>query len=246
MRKLNRQKMKREINFDILSLFPHFFDSPLKQSIIGKAIKKGIISVDITDIRDFGVGSRKTVDDRPYGGGVGMVMKVDVLEKATENIRKNRKKPWVILLDPKGKTYDQSTAEKLARKKEMVLVCGHYEGVDERFAENFVDEIISVGDYILTGGEPASLVIIDSVSRLLPNVLGKEESKITESFSKVKINSKEKRILDYPVYTRPEIFNSITVPKTLLSGNHVEIEKWRRKKSLEKTQRLRKDLLSHP
>lgn len=239
--------MKATTQFDILSLFPTFFVSPLSQSILGRSIRKGIIDVDVHNLRDFAPEPKKTVDDKPYGGGAGMVLRVDVLVNALKNISKRGEKPYVVLLDPKGKIYNQELAERFAKKRRILLVCGHYEGVDERFAKNCVDEAISVGDYILSGGEPAALIIIDSVSRLKPAALGNKASYEAESFSKVKINEgKYVRILDFPAYTRPKIFMGKKVPKVLLEGNHEKINTWRRKKALECTKKLRPSFFTVP
>ncbi|OGY26251.1 MAG: tRNA (guanosine(37)-N1)-methyltransferase TrmD [Candidatus Woykebacteria bacterium RBG_16_43_9] len=240
---------KEKLRLDVLTLFPNFFKDPLSTSLISRAIKSGILNVQTHNIRDFGVGKHKQVDDRPFGGGPGMVLKPDVLASSLKSVVDYSKehsakiKPYVVLLDPAGNLFSQKKARNLAGEKWLVLICGHYEGVDERFKEEFVDEEISIGDYILTGGEPAALVVIDSVSRLLPGFLGKKESALLESFNKVKVKDKNLTLLDYPVYTRPETFENKRVPDTLLTGNHKKIEQWRLDKSLEKTKQKRPDLL---
>ena len=201
-----------KLYFDILTLFPNFFHSPLRTSLVSKAIKDKLIHVAIHDIRQFGIGTHKQVDDRPFGGGPGMVLKPDVLELALKNVLAQRRsrglrvKPKVILLDPTGTTFNQEKAEVLSKKKWLILICGHYEGVDERFKDLLVDEQISIGDYVLSGGEVAALVVLESISRLLPGFVGEVASTLSESFSKVKLNGKSRRLLDYPVYTRPENF----------------------------------------
>ena len=239
------------MRIDILTLFPDFFKGPLSTSLIAKAVNKEILNIEIHNIREAGTGKHKQVDDRPFGGGPGMVLKPDVLAAALKNVVRKEggknaaeKEPYVILLDPAGTLFNQEAARALSQKRWLVLICGHYEGVDERFKELFVDLEISIGDYILGGGEPAALVVIDAISRLVPGFLGKEESAIFESFSKVKLAEKEVLLLDYPVYTRPESLSGRKVPKVLLSGNHEEIKKWRLAASIEKTKKRRPDLLS--
>ena len=239
---------KDPILFDILTLFPNFFSGPLSTSLTNKGIHANLIKVGVHDIRDFGSGKHRQVDDRPFGGGPGMVLKPDVLAKSLKNLVDKRSKlvkskPHVVLLDAAGSLLKQEKAQSLAKKSWVILICGHYEGVDERFKNAFVDEEISIGDYILTGGEPAALVVLDSVSRLIPGFLGKKESVTSESFAKVRVENKELKLLDYPVYTRPDIFAGRKVPEVLLSGNHQKIGKWRLEKSLEKTKKKRPDLL---
>lgn len=243
--KWSRERMKPNIQFDVLTLFPSFFKSPLTQSVLGRSINKGVVKVNTHNLRDFAFDQRKSVDDKPYGGGAGMVLRVDVLVNALENITTKEKGTYVISLDPKGRKFNQEFAENLAKKKSILLVCGRYEGVDARFAENWVDDIVSIGDYVLSGGEAAALVVIDSVARLQKGVLGNIKSKELDSFSRTKLNAiKIDRILDYPVYTRPEKFRGRGVPEVLLSGNHEKINLWRQKKALELTKRLRPDLIT--
>lgn len=235
-----------KIRFDVLTLFPNFFDSPLSTSLLKKAIEKKLVEINIHDIRNFGVGSHKSVDDRPFGGGPGIVLRADVVGKTLENVlaQKNLKNPHIIMMDPTGEKLTQEKAKKLAEKKEIILVAGHYEGVDERFKESYVDEEISIGDYILSSGEVAALTFIDCVSRLIPGFVGKAESIISESFSQVLVDGKKRKLLDYPVYTRPDTFKDKRVPEILLSGNHQQIGEWRRKKAFEKTKKKRPDLLA--
>lgn len=237
-----------KIHFDVVTLFPEFFETPFKMSLLGKAIKKDLISIDIHNLRDFGIGKHNQVDDRPFGGGPGMVLKPDCLAASLKKVvdtgkKKKRKEPYIILLDPSGNKFVQKKAEIFSKKRWVILICGHYEGVDERFKELYVDEEISIGDYILSGGEAAALVMVESISRLIPGFLGKKESVFQESFSLAKVNGKNLRLLDFPTYTRPEIFEGEKVPNILKTGNHSKIEDWRQSKSLERTKKLRPDLL---
>ena len=240
---------QKKIQFDILTLFPEFFESPLSTSLISKALKKGVIGINFHDIRQYGVGKRKQVDDRPFGGGPGMVLKPDVLERSLQSVisvapkHPEGYKPYIVLLDPAGKLYNQEKVQKLSKKGWLIFICGHYEGVDERFKDLFVDEEISIGDYILGGGETAALVLIDSISRLIPGFLGEKQSLVNESFSSAKVNQKKVKLLDYPVYTRPEEFAGKKVPGILLSGDHAKINKWRLNEQIEKTKMKRPDLL---
>lgn len=215
------------MKFKVITLFPEFIKTLENYSIIGRAIGKGLIRVEPINLRDFGLGSYKQVDDKPYGGGVGMLLRVDVLhqaiQKASTGWRTKSKNRRVILISPDGKTFNQAKAEELISLNEIVLVCGHYEGFDKR-VEEFVDEKISVGNYIVSGGELPAMTIIDAISRLIPGVLGKDESKQDESFSQID----SKRYFEYPQYTRPEEFMGKKVPDVLISGNHKEIEGWRK------------------
>jgi len=220
------------MKFDILTLFPEMFE-PLKQSIIGRAEENGKIEIEYINIRDFSKDKHKKVDDTPYGGGAGMVMKPDVVYDAYQSIQ-DKENAKVIYLSPKGKTLNQDLAKELSKENHLVLLCGHYEGIDERVLEEIVDEEISIGDYVLTGGELPAMVLIDTVSRYIDGVLAKESTN-EESFS----NS----LLEYPQYTRPEVFLGKSVPEVLKSGNHENIRKWRLEKSLEITKQRRPDLL---
>lgn len=216
----------------ILTLFPEILIGPFDHSIIKRAIDKKILTLKIVNIRDFGIKPHKTVDDRPYGGGVGMVMRVDVIDKAIQNVKCHEK---VVLLDPKGKLFSQQIARRFSRLDHLILVCGHYEGVDER-VRKLVDETVSVGDYVLTGGEIPAMVVVDAVSRLLPGVIAKKEATKFESFTK--------NLLEYPQYTRPPVYRGIAVPKILLSGDHKKIDEWRKKQAILRTKKLRPDLCS--
>jgi tRNA (guanine37-N1)-methyltransferase len=224
------------MKFDILTLFPGMFDGPLTESIIKRAVQDGHIEIRLHNIRDFAFDRHKTADDYPYGGGAGMVMKPEPLSACIEAVRAGRSTARIILTTPQGRPFDQSFAEELAKEQELVIICGRYEGVDERVRELFVDDEISVGDFVLTGGEIAAMVIVDAVSRLIPGVLGCDDSAAGDSFSD--------GLLEYPQYTRPADFRGSGVPEVLLSGNHQEIARWRRRMSLQRTWRKRPDLLS--
>ncbi len=211
------------------------FDEVFKSSIIGKAVAAGKIEIVTRNFRDYATDIHRTVDDAPYGGGAGMVLKPDVLASALEGVPEAGKKREVILLSPQGKRLTQKIAKELAEVDQLVLICGRYEGVDERFIELFVDNEISVGDYVTSGGEIPAMVLCDTVIRLIPGVLGNEDSLQTESHAN--------GLLEYPQYTRPQNFRGVKVPDVLLSGNHKEIEKWRHKESLKRTSEKRPDLL---
>jgi tRNA (guanine37-N1)-methyltransferase len=223
---------KYKITFNIISLFPKSLEVFLSDSIIGRAQKNKLIKINFIDLRKFGEGKRKVVDDKAYGGGAGMLLRVDIIDRAIKSIKK---KDRIILLTPQGKTYIQKKAKNLLKYKNLVLICGHYEGFDER-VRKLVDEEISIGDYVLTGGEIASLVIVDSVSRLVKGVLGKEESFKEESF--------ENNLLEYPQYTFPREYKKMKVPSVLLSGNHAEIKNWRDLEANKRTTKKRPDLFA--
>lgn len=227
----------------ILTLFPEIFDSPFNYSIIKRAKEKKKIEINIVNIRDFGLGKHKIVDDTPYGGGAGMLLRSDVAGKAIDSVRCEEKcKEKVVLLDPQGKTLKQDIVKKLSKADHLILICAHYEGADERIRK-MVDYEISIGDYILTGGELPAMILTDAVIRLIPGVLGKDESSLFESFQEVPYNNKKIKTLEYPQYTRPEIFKGLKVPGILLSGNHAEIAKWRVTEAIKKTKKRRPDLL---
>jgi len=209
------------MKIDILTLFPDMFNGPLTESIMWRAQDKDFVKIEIHDLRRWAIDERGSVDDKPYGGGAGMIIRVDVIDKALEKLRTKDSK--VILLDARGEKFTQKKAQNLATSKHLILICGHYEGVDHRIAENLVDEVISIGDYVLTGGEIPAMVLTDAVVRLIPGVI-KEESLKEESHS-------TKNVLEYPQYTRPEVYRGWKVPKVLLSGNHAEIEEWRKETS---------------
>lgn len=230
----------------VITLFPELFLSFFSTSIIGRAVKKGLVKYEVVDLRQFGEGKHQIVDDRPFGGGPGMILKADALAKAWHSIPQPstiNHKPYTILMSASGTTFKQAKAQALSQLKHLIIICGHYEGVDQRFVDKYVDKEISIGDYVLTGGELPALVVIDAVVRLLPGVLKKPEAITEESFSNFQLSNSNFQLLEYPQYTRPENFEGKKVPEVLLSGNHQEITKWRRKKSLEKTQKFRPDLL---
>jgi len=233
------------LKIDILTLFPEIFKGAFDCSIIKRAQEKKRVKIEIHNLRKWAVDKRGTVDDRPYGGGVGMILMIEPIYEALKSLdlldKKNKirhaRTTKVILLSPSGKVFNQQKARELAKLKRIVLICGHYEGVDQRVLDYLVDEEISIGDYILTGGELPAMLIVDSVTRLVPGVLEKPEAVESESFSQ--------GLLEYPQYTRPENFRGLKVPKILLSGNHKKIEEWRKKKSLEITKKIRPDLLKN-
>lgn len=221
---------------DIITLFPSMFKNPFNESMIKRAKEKGILKIKLHDLRQFTHDKHRTVDDAPYGGGAGMVMKPRPLFEAVEKIKEEiDSSSRVILLSPQGRPLNQEKVKELAKERVLIFICGHYEGVDERVREHLVDEEISLGDYVLTGGELAAMVVVDAVARMLPGVLGSEDSAREDSFYK--------GLLDYPQYTRPSDFRGWKVPSVLLSGNHQKVKEWRRKKMLEATLRKRPDLL---
>ena len=223
------------MHITILTLFPEVFASPLSSSIVGRAVERGLAVIDIRDIRDFAHDRHRTADDYAYGGGPGMLMKPEPLIEAIEAARASPVPPKVVLMSPLGRTFDQSVAAELAGEPHLALVCGHYEGVDERVRQHAVDDEISLGDFVMTGGEPAAWAIVDAVVRLLPGVLGDPGSPITDSFAA--------GLLQYPQYTRPEEYRGLHVPPVLLSGDHGRIARWRRNQSLRRTDELRPDLI---
>ncbi len=223
------------MRFDILTLFPKMFSSPFQESILGRAIEKGLVQIRVVNIRDYASDRHQVVDDTPYGGGQGMVMKIEPIARAIEQVKSEGPSARVISLTPQGRPFDQERARALSSHSPLVLLCGRYEGVDERVRELFVDEEISIGDYVLTGGELAAMVVVDAVSRLLPGVLGSDRSATEDSFFNF--------LLEYPHYTRPFDFRGRSVPEVLLSGNHSAISRWRRKEALKRTWGRRPDLL---
>ncbi|MDO8498440.1 MAG: tRNA (guanosine(37)-N1)-methyltransferase TrmD [bacterium] len=226
----------------IITLFPELFLPFLSSSILGRAAKKSLVEYRLLNIRNFGEGRHQVVDGRPFGGGPGMVLKADILAKAWKKAagreRKN-KSIKTILMSTSGPVFKQAKAKEYSLLKNLIIVCGHYEGVDQRFIDHYVDEEVSVGDFVLTGGELPALIITDAIVRLLPGVLKKEEATLEESFS---LSLKGR--LEYSQYTRPEVFEGETVPQVLVSGNHQEIAKWREDQSLQRTLKVRPDLLA--
>lgn len=225
------------MKIDILTLFPEMFDGPFGSSIIKRAREKGLIDITMTNIRDFTHDKHRIVDDYPFGGGAGMVMKPEPISEAVEHVKANSpvQQPLIILLCPQGRVFNQEMAKELSREKHLIFICGHYEGVDERVKEKLVDHEISIGDFVLTGGELPAMVITDAVARMIPGVLGEEESFVTDSFFD--------GLLGYPQYTRPREYDGMKVPDILLSGDHAKIREWRRKMSLMRTLKRRPDLI---
>lgn len=225
----------------VLTLFPRLFEPFLETSILDRAKEKKLVKYNFIDIRKFGEGKHQSVDDRPFGGGAGMILRADVLSKALKSVStKKSEKKLVILTSPVGETFKQAVAQKLTSFDHLIIICGKYEGVDQRFIDKYIDMEISLGDFVLTGGEIPALAFIDAMVRLIPGVLKKPEAILNESFST--------NLLEYPQYTRPETFEKEKVPTILLSGNHAKIAKWQKQQSIEKTKSKRPDLLlkNHP
>ncbi len=221
--------------FDVLTIFPRIFNSPLNESLLKKGIEKGLLEIRVKDLRDYAEGRHRVTDDYPYGGGAGMVMKPEPIISAVEDIKGQSPEARTILLTPQGERFHQGLAKSLSAHRHWIFICGRYEGMDERIRFAVVDREISIGDYVLNGGEIPALVMIEAMSRYLPGFLGSEESIEDDSFSK--------GLLEYPQFTRPPIYRGMAVPEVLLSGNHAEIGKWRRRESLRRTLCLRPDLL---
>jgi tRNA (guanine37-N1)-methyltransferase len=218
----------------IITLFPEMFEPVLNTSMLWKAQDKKLVDFELINLRDFGIGPRQQVDDTPYGGGAGMVLKPEPIFAAVGSVQKNSPDARVILTTPRGKTFTQHDAKELSKGQDLIIICGHYEGFDERVMK-LVDQEISIGDYVLTGGELPAMVVVDSVVRLIPGVLGDNDSSQDESFSQ--------GLLEYPQYTRPQEFQGMKVPEEILGGNHAKIADWRKQKSVEKTQQNRPDLI---
>jgi len=221
------------MRFDIITLFPEMFSAIKEEGVIARAIKKSIISITIWQLRDFSLNKYKNVDDKSYGGGAGMVMQVQPIRDCITEIKKQNPKTKVIYLSPQGKKLDQDLVEKLTTYDSLTMLCGRYEGIDERVIENDIDYEVSIGDYVISGGELAAMVVIDTISRRLPNVLGNEDS-LMDSFTD--------NLLDYPHYTRPEVVDGQSVPEVLLSGNQAKIDAWRLEQSIKRTKHKRPDL----
>jgi tRNA (guanine37-N1)-methyltransferase len=223
------------MKFDVLTLFPDMFTSYLREGILGRAIERGLVDVELRNIRDFAMGPHQTVDDRPYGGGDGMVMKAEPIFRALQSVTRLEGNGPVVLFSPQGKTFTRAMAWEMVEWEQLILICGRYEGVDERIRSTCVDMELSIGDYVLNGGELAAMVVIEAISRLIPDVLGGERSNLEDSF--------ENGLLEYPHYTRPRVFQDLEVPPVLLSGDHEKIRLWRKKQSLKRTRARRPDLL---
>jgi tRNA (guanine37-N1)-methyltransferase len=228
----NDVKLSLDMKIDILTIFPEMFEGPFRESMIKRAENKKLVKIKIHDLRVWAEDKHKTVDDKPFGGGPGMVMKAEVIDKALKALKTDKTR--VVLLTPQGKTFKQKIAKKLSELKHIILICGHYEGFDERIREHLVDEEISIGDYVLTGGEIPAMVVVDAMVRLIPGVVGKKESLKEESFSQ--------GLLEYPQYTRPADYKEWKVPEVLLSGDHEKIKKWRKEQAEKRTKLKRPDL----
>jgi tRNA (guanine37-N1)-methyltransferase len=222
------------MKFDIITIFPEMFSSAFSGGVIRKAFEKGLMEIHVHDLRDYTSDKHRQVDDRPYGGQEGMVFKAEPVFRAIEDIRASADSR-IYLLSPQGRKFDSALAADIAGTPQVILICGRYEGVDERIIESLIDEEISIGDYVLTGGEPAAIVVVDAASRFVPGVVGRSESVAHDSF--------EEGRLDFPHYTRPRDFRGMKVPQVLFSGDHAKIERWRKKEALEKTLSKRPDLL---
>ena len=229
------------MKFHVLTIFPGFFRGPFEHGIVARAERAGLLQIEVHDLRNWTSDRHRTVDDRPFGGGEGMLLKPESIFSAVESIWPERnERQRAVLLSAQGRLFDQQSARRLAQADELLLICGRYEGVDERVAQYLVDEELSIGDYVISGGEAAAVVVLDAVARLIPGVLGNENSAIRESFSD---GGSGKGILDCPQYTRPADFRGWKIPAALMGGNHEEIRRWRRQAALEKTARFRPDLL---
>jgi tRNA (guanine37-N1)-methyltransferase len=223
------------LKFDILTLFPQLFTPFCREGIFGRAVKRGLVDINLVDIRSFARGTHKVTDDRPYGGGNGMVMKPGPISRALKTIERIKGQSIVILLTPQGRTFDQATAWELSKLNQLILICGRYEGVDERIRIGYIDVELSIGDFVLSGGELGAMMVVDAVSRLVPGVLGGEKSSLEDTF--------EQGLIEYPHYTRPRVFEGMEVPEVLLSGDHEKIRIWRRKEAIKRTLEKRPDLL---
>lgn len=220
---------------DVLTLFPEMIDFPLQLSILGKARKAGKVNIRVHDIRNFTTDRHNSADDIPYGGGEGMVLKPEPLSRAIESVKTEAS--FICSMSPQGDCFNQNMARQLVQKEHLIILCGHYEGIDERILERYVSQEISIGDYITSGGEIPALVVIDTICRLIPGILGNRASVLNETYTRP--------FFDHPVYTRPQTFEGMDVPDVLLSGHHLDIKRWRLRKSLEKTVKKRPDLLDH-
>ena len=227
----------RTLRFDIVSIFPGMFESPFADSIIQRAWEEGLLDLRVHDLRDYSLNKHRKVDDTPFGGGVGMVMNVEPIARVIAAIKKEVPETRTILLSPGGRLFDQEKAWELSRLPSLTLICGRYEGIDERVRLHFVDEEISIGDYVLTGGEIPAMVLVEAISRLVPGVLGDPESVVEESFTG--------ELLEYPQYTRPRDYQGFRVPEILVSGDHKKICDWQKAEALKKTARVRPDLLKN-
>ncbi len=223
------------MRFDIITIFPGIFDSIFEESLIKRARESGILEIKIHDLRTYTLDKHRCVDDYPFGGGVGMIMMVEPIARALVALKEKNPRAHTLLLSPSGNPFDQKKAWELSRKDGLILVCGRYEGVDQRISEHYVNEELSIGDYVLSGGEIPAMAVVDAVSRLVPGVVGDDQAVVTESF--------ETNLLEYPQYTRPREFQGHEVPEVLISGNHAKIQAWQKEQAFQKTARIRPDLL---
>lgn len=219
---------------DIITLFPKMFEGPFSDSLIARAIEKKLVEINLHDLRQFGVGERKTVDDRPYGGGVGMIMKVEPIDKCLSSLKTD--KSHVVLMTPQGERFNQKIARQLSEKEHLIFISGRYEGFDERVHQNYCDQELSIGDFVMLGGEIPTMAVVETVIRLIPGVVVKPDATLNESFS-------DPSMIEYPQYTRPEDYKGLKVPEILLSGDHRKIEAWKKEQSIIKTKKNRPDLL---
>lgn len=233
--KKKKSQSRLKLRIDIVTLFPEMFEGPFRESMIRIAQEKGIVRIQVINLRRYTRDKHQTADDKPFGGGPGMVMKPEPIFRCVETLKRKSPGACVVLFAPSGQCFDQKLAQRLSRKKHLILICGHYEGVDERVREHLADEEISIGDFVLTGGEIPAMVIVDSVTRLLPGVLGNRRSLESESFCE--------GLLDYPHYTRPRVFRDYSVPEVLFSGDHDKVKCWRETQAKERTCQSRPDLL---
>lgn len=227
----------RTIHFDIISLFPEMFEGPFQESILDRAREEGLLNVRLHNLRDYTLNKHGKVDDTPFGGGAGLVMNIEPIDRALQSVKRDRPHAHTVILAPSGKRFNQKKARELSEKEQIILICGRYEGIDERVAENLVDEELSIGDFVLSGGEIAAMVLVDAVTRLIPGVVGDPASLDEESF--------ENGMLEYPQYTRPRDYHGSEVPEVLVSGDHKKIKSWQRKAALRKTARNRPDLIEN-
>jgi len=228
-------KRSPRLTIDIVTLFPEMFRGPFNESMIQKARERGIVSIQVHLLRKYAYDRHRTCDDKPFGGGPGMVMKPEPLFACVEDLKKRAPQAHVVLMSPLGRVFDQKQAARLARSKHLIFICGHYEGVDERVREHLIDEEISIGDFITTGGEVPCMCVVDSIARLIPGVVGNEQSIQEESF--------QRNLLDFPHYTRPAVFRGLKVPEVLLSGDHHKVASWREEQAVTRTLKLRPDLV---
>lgn len=231
---MKKRNVSPRLHIDVVTVFPEMFEGPFRESMLRIAQEKKLVRIRVINLRDYTKDKHKTTDDKPFGGGAGMVMKPEPIFDCVEDLKKKSPEAWVILTTPAGKPFRQKMARDLSKKKHLILICGHYEGVDERVREHLVDEEISLGDFVLTGGEIPAMAIVDAVTRLIPGVLGNQDSLKHESF--------QEGLLEYPHYTRPRVYGAFSVPDVLVSGDHDKVERWRKEQAKIRTRERRPDL----